>query len=94
MAESPVDDVSAVGASLADKYRIFLEGLSEDEFALYRTGVGVVDADAEVEGFSFDLGSVHGMPLSNLGTVFQDITVNKAKTADKAYTAMDGYIKQ
>jgi hypothetical protein len=24
----------------------------------------------------------------------QDVTVNKAKTADKAYTQMDGYIKQ
>lgn len=24
----------------------------------------------------------------------QDVTVNKAKTADKAYQAMDGYIKQ
>jgi hypothetical protein len=26
-------------------------------------------------------------------TIHQDVTVNKAKTADKAYTAMDGFIK-
>jgi hypothetical protein len=25
--------------------------------------------------------------------ITQDVTVNKAKTADKAFTAMDGYIK-
>ena len=26
-------------------------------------------------------------------TIAQDVTVNKAKTADKAFSAMDGYIK-
>ena len=28
------------------------------------------------------------------GEITQDITVNKAKTADKAYSAMEGYIRQ
>lgn len=28
------------------------------------------------------------------GEITQDITVNKAKTADKAFNAMDGYIRQ
>ena len=32
--------------------------------------------------------------VSGGGTaIVQDVTVNKAKTADKAYAAMDGYIK-
>ena len=93
MAKKPVDDGSQVGASLADKYRSFLEGLSKDEFALYRTSVGVVDAGGDVEGFGFSLGGAHGAPLPNLGSVFQDVTVNKSKAADKASTAMDGYIK-
>jgi hypothetical protein len=93
MAKKPVDDGSRVGASLADKYRTFLEGLSQDEFALYRTSVGAVDAGGDVEGFNFNLGAAHGVPLANLGSVFQDVTVNKAKTADKAFTAMDGYIR-
>jgi hypothetical protein len=26
-------------------------------------------------------------------TIAQDVTVNKAKTADKAFNAMDGYIR-
>ena len=26
--------------------------------------------------------------------ITQDVTVNKAKTADKAFTQMDGYIRQ
>ncbi|HWW53677.1 MAG TPA: hypothetical protein VNY84_07905 [Acidimicrobiales bacterium] len=91
MAENSASDTSQVGASLADKYRSFLEGLSMEEFALYRSGV--VDDGGDVEGFSFNFGSIHNGPVPNLGTVFQDVTVNKAKTADKAFTAMDGYIK-
>ena len=41
----------------------------------------------QIAGGGAGLSAPHLPPTS-------DITVNKAKTADKAYTQMDGYIKQ
>ena len=32
-------------------------------------------------------------PPKKIRTIHQDVTVNKAKTADKAFNAMDGYIR-
>lgn len=99
------DDTSAqadaANASLAEKYRAFLESLSADEFALYRSSLGANDdAKAEVSGFGAGsaaigfsgLGSSMTAPL--LSSVVADVVVNKAKTADKAYAQMDAYIRQ
>jgi hypothetical protein len=89
----------AANATLAEKYRAFLESLSADEFALYRSSLGANGEDeAEVSGFGSaaigfaGLGASMTAPL--LTSVVQDVVVNKAKTADKAYTQMDAYIKQ
>jgi hypothetical protein len=55
-------------------------------------------SDAEVVGYGFDMNllGLTGNPAARPGqklTVAQDVTVNKAKTADKAFNAMDGYIR-
>jgi hypothetical protein len=34
-----------------------------------------------------------GLSLNDVAKAEQDVTVNKAKTADKAFRAMDGYIR-
>jgi hypothetical protein len=39
------------------------------------------------------LDSVTGGDAAKVETIKQDVTVNKAKTADKAFSAMDGYIR-
>jgi hypothetical protein len=101
------DDTSAqadaANASLAEKYRAFLENLSADEFALYRSSLGANDDEkAEVSGFGFGAGSAaigfsglgSSMTAPLLGSVVADVVVNKAKTADKAYAQMDAYIRQ
>lgn len=96
MADTAADEGAPVSASLAGKYRTFLEGLTDEEFTLYGVSVGAGE-DAETAGFA----SVEGVDRlmakvagTSLGSVFQDITVNKAKTADKAAAQMDAYIKQ
>ena len=40
------------------------------------------------------LDKVTGGGTNTTTTITQDVTVNKAKTADKAYQQMDAYIKQ
>jgi hypothetical protein len=93
MPDDPTKSRTRTEATLAEKYRMFLEGLSDEEFELYRTSVGLDDHD-ETEGFAFDITLLQQkIGVSQMATVFQDVTVNKAKTADKAYQAMDGYIK-
>ncbi len=48
----------------------------------------------DVVGFDIRAGLLNlGLPALKIDPT-PDITVNKAKTADKAYTQMDGYIKQ
>ena len=88
------DDVAnvpdATNASLADKFRAFLEGLSDEEFAEYQAGVGASADKAEVEGFG-DRGAFSAAPM--LVTVFQDVTLNKQKAANKAAEAADAYIR-
>ena len=85
----------SIRASLEQKYRTFIEGLSDDELTLFRSGLEHREDDEdEVQGFMFNL-----MPMPKIQTssaikeVTQDVTVNKAKTADKAFNAMDGYIR-
>jgi hypothetical protein len=64
--------------------------------------IGLLEAAAsdypDVVGFDIRAGLFGlGQPAAFKGNLFdvsQDVTVNKAKTADKAYTQMDGYIKQ
>ena len=46
--------------------------------------------DLEVDKDSVD--SISGGDAKKF-EITQDVTVNKAKTADKAFTAMDGYIR-
>jgi len=41
-----------------------------------------------------DLAQDLEVPPEHLDGVIGGVTVNKAKTADKAYQAMDGYVKQ
>ena len=68
--------------------------LTDEEVGLLE---GAASEYPEVVGFDIRAGllSMH-IPLGQkvAGEITQDITVNKAKTADKAYTQMDGYIKQ
>jgi hypothetical protein len=82
-------------ASLEQKYSTFIEGLTDDELALFRSGLEHrQDDEDEVQGFTFNL-----MPMPKIDTsgaikeITQDVTVNKAKTADKAFNAMDGYVR-
>jgi hypothetical protein len=57
--------------------------------------------ESEVEGFGATVLGLSGATASlglALGSgkmfeIVQDVTVNKAKTADKAFSAMDGYIR-
>ena len=61
----------------------------------------VRERDSDVEGFGARRFAVNATmtPLATQmqpGKIFeitQDVTVNKAKTADKAFNAMDGYIR-
>jgi hypothetical protein len=81
-------------ASLAEKYRSFLEGLSDDELSLFCESVGAV-SPPEVESFgspSTPARPVVSTPVK-IFEITQDVTVNKAKTADKAFNAMSGYIR-
>jgi|tagenome__1003787_1003787.scaffolds.fasta_scaffold20032904_1 hypothetical protein len=82
-------------ASLEEKYQTFIQSLDDDELALFRRGLEHhQDDEDEVQGFMFNL-----MPMPKVQTsgaikeITQDVTVNKAKTADKAFNAMDGYIR-
>jgi len=67
--------------------------LTDEEIALVE---GAASEYPEVVGFDIRLGLMNlAHPLGQKGAVAgQDVTVNKAKTADKAYQQMDGYIKQ
>jgi hypothetical protein len=62
--------------------------------------LGLLEAAAsdypDVVGFDIRAGLMNlGIPIAwKIDTAPADITVNKAKTADKAYTQMDAYIKQ
>jgi hypothetical protein len=95
------DDTSAhddaANASLAEKYRAFLENLSAEEFALYRSSLGASD---DVSGFGADSAAGEFSALGSpsmaqlLRSVVANVVVSKAKTADKAYTQMDKYLKQ
>ena len=81
---------------MADKYREFLEGLTDEELALDGASVGAGE-DTDTEGFAAFGGADTSIAKSagtNLGSVFQDVVINKAKTADKAAAEMDAYIKQ
>ncbi len=76
-------DLSAFGGlELTDEEIGLLEGAASDY--------------PDVVGFDIRAGLMNlGIPVAwKIDAVSQDITVNKAKTADKAYTQMDGYIKQ
>jgi len=95
MADKAADEYAHVGAALADKYRAFLEGLTGEELALYGASVGA-GADNDTEGFA--VFGVVKTPIAKTAsdqmvTVLQDVTVNKAKTADKAFQQMDAYIR-
>lgn len=95
MADKTADEYTHVGAALADKYRAFLEGLTGEELALYGASVGASE-DNDTEGFAV-FGVVQTPITRNasdqMTSVLQDVTVNKAKTADKAYQQMDAYIR-
>ena len=55
---------------------------------------GVTKRSAVLAALSL-LSASMGLSLSDeaKGEITQDVTVNKAKTADKAFSAMDGYIR-
>ena len=82
-------------ASLEQKYRSFIQSLDDDELALFRSGLEQrADDDDEVQGFAFNLLQMPTIDTSGaIKEVTQDVTVNKAKTADKAFNAMDGYVR-
>ena len=95
-AEEPFSEAEV--QAFIQKLETWGQGLSErDRMILARvlrnTETG---ADDEVGGYLFRLISpvATNLKLSNhLQVSAQDVTVNKAKTADKAFAAMDAYIR-
>ncbi len=49
--------------------------------------------NAGIELSESELSKVAGGETHKIGQTTQDVTVNKAKTADKNFQAMDGYIR-
>ena len=74
-------DLSAAGVlDLTDEERALLQAAADDE--------------ADVVGFGIHTSLLGFGPGTNkVGAITQDVTVNKAKTADKAAQAMDAYIR-
>jgi hypothetical protein len=76
-------DLSAFeGLELTEEEVGLLEGAASD----YPDVVGF-----DIRGGLMNLGVA---PTLKIDDITQDVTVNKAKTADKAYAQMDAYIKQ
>ena len=63
---------------LDDEQRALLEGGASDFPEVVGNDINITFLGVQIRSFEIQ----------------QDITVNKAKTADKAYQQMDGYIKQ
>ena len=80
----------SVRTSLEEKLIAFRETLTDDELALLSAG-------SEVEGFTFNLADVSPPRLGGGSAVIpqttQDVSANKAKTADKAANASDSYLR-
>ena len=75
------EKLKAWGKTLPDRERELLAGI-------------LVAASPEDEVSGFDLGrAASGKFGDKIFVVLQDVTVNKAKTADKAFNAMDAYIR-
>jgi hypothetical protein len=67
------------------------EAVSEEERENRRKLEEELGEDLEMSEDSAE--KVRGGGKTSPTTISQDVTVNKAKTADKAFNAMDGYIR-
>ena len=75
------DFLPFAGLELTDEQRGLLEGAATD----FPEVVG--------NDLHLTLLGVHLNPTHKVNEITQDVTVNKAKTADKAFTQMDDYIR-
>ena len=80
-----------------EKLKAWGDALPEREQELLaRLVTGATTDEENVGGYMFGAWSAMRATLAkriSTTAVAQDVTVNKAKTADKAFNAMDGYIR-
>lgn len=81
--------------AFSDKLQAWSDTLPDRERQLLATVVQSAQAGGDdVSAFSMtQLLSPLTVSLTQNMTIAQDVTVNKAKTADKAFNAMDGYVR-
>ena len=98
---APFTDAEVQG--FTRKLQAWGDGLpSREQELLARIVLAVPAGEEEEDVRGYTLGAMWPIASTSLGVkvnaattyeIAQDVTVNKAKTADKAFTAMDGYIR-
>ena len=68
----------------------------EQQLLIHLVGSGSTAGDDDVQGYGFGFGDwtvLRQIVVQKWNTVGQDVTVNKSKTADKAFNAVSDYIR-